>query len=414
MKKIYSSVLIFFIFTSLSFSQDKQESKWGISFSGFVKSDFIFDSRQTVNAREGHFLFFPQPELPDKNNADINSKANFNILSIQTRLNGKITGPDAFGAKSSAMIEAEFFGTSDADINGFRLRHAIVNFEWDKTSLMAGQYWHPMFVTDVFPGTVSFNTGAPFQPFTRNPQIRLTQKLSKDFSAILAAYSERDFQDYGPSGQSSVYLRNSSIPGIHLQFQYKSEKLILGAGGDFKTLTPRIVTSKNVVTNEKVNSLAVEGYTKINLDPVILKLEGVWGKNLANMFMLGGYAVKTVDTINGFETYSPINIFSVWGDISGGKEIELGIFAGYTKNLGADDNLYSASSQYFYSRGYNIDGLLRVSPRVIFNSGKARIAAELEYTSAMYGTPNADNKGKVENSKSISNVRGLLAFYYFF
>jgi hypothetical protein len=414
MKKIYSFFLIVLIFTSTSFSQDKQESKWGINFSGFVKSDFIFDSRQTVNAREGHFLFFPQPELLDKNNSDINAKPNFNILSIQTRLNGKITGPDAFGAKSSAMIEAEFFGTSDADVNGFRLRHAIVNFDWEKTSVMAGQFWHPMFVTDVFPGTVSFNTGSPFQPFTRNPQIRLTQKLSKDFSAILAAYSERDFQDYGPSGQSSLYLRNSVIPGLHLQFQYKSDKFILGAGGDYKSLTPRIVTTKNVVTDEKVKSLAVEGYTKIILDPITIKLEGIWGKNLANMFMLGGYAVKTIDTINGFETYSPVNIFSFWGDISGGKEIELGVFAGYTKNLGADDNLYSASSQYYYSRGYNIDGLFRVSPRILFNSGKARIAAELEYTSAMYGTPNADNKGKVENTKAISNVRGLLAFYYFF
>jgi len=144
-----------------------------------------------------------------------------------------------------------------------------------------------MFVTDVFPGTVSFNTGSPFQPFTRNPQLRLTQKLSKDISTIIAIYSERDFQDYGPAGQSSVYLRNSVIPGLHLQFQYKSDKLIFGAGGDYKSLTPRIVTTKNIVTDEKVNSFAVEGYTKINIEPVTIKLEGVWGKNLANMFMLG-------------------------------------------------------------------------------------------------------------------------------
>jgi|WetSurMetagenome_2_1015567.scaffolds.fasta_scaffold25342_2 hypothetical protein len=414
MKRFYSVFIYLSVFISTIFPQENKESKWGISFSGFVKSDFIFDSRQTVNAREGHFLFFPQPELLDKNNADINAKANFNILSIQTRINGKITGPDALGAKTFAMIEGEFFGTSDADINGFRLRHATVNFDWVKTSLMAGQYWHPMFVTDVFPGTVSFNTGSPFQPFTRNPQIRLTQKLSKEFAMIIAAYSERDFQDYGPAGQSSAYLRNSVIPGFHLQFQYKSDKLIFGAGGDYKILTPRIVTTKNVVTNEKVNSFAVEGYTKINVEPLTIKLEAVWGKNLANMFMLGGYAVKSIDTVNGFETYSPINIFSVWGDISGGKEIEIGIFGGYSKNLGADDNLYNSSSQYFYSRGYNIDGLFRLSPRVLFNAGKTRIAAELEYTSVMYGTPNAYNKGKVEDTKTISNVRGLLAFYYFF
>jgi hypothetical protein len=414
MKKLFTTLIFLFILISTIYSQEKQESKWGISFTGFVKSDFFIDSRQTVNAREGHFLFYPQPELLDKNSSDINAKPNFNFLSIQTRLNGKITGPDALGAKTSAMIEGEFFGTSDADVNGFRLRHAIINFDWDRTSIMAGQFWHPMFVTDVSPGTVSFNTGSPFQPFTRNPQLRLTQKLSKNFSVILAAYSERDFQDYGPSGQSTVYLRNSVIPGLHLQFQYKTDKFIFGAGGDYKNLTPRIVTTKNVVTDEKVKSYSVEGYTKINVEPLMIKLEGIWGKNLANMFMLGGYAVKSIDTIDGFETYSPISVFSLWCDISGGKEIELGIFGGYTKNLGAEDNLYNASSQYFYSRGYNIDGLYRISPRILFNLGKTRIAAEIEYTSALYGTPNANNKGKVEYTKAISNIRGLLAFYYFF
>jgi len=414
MKKLFLLIFVFTVCIPVLHSQDKTDSKWGINFTGFVKTDFIFDSRQTVNAREGHFLFYPQPELKDINNKDINAESSFNILSIQTRLNGKITGPDAFGAKSSAMIEGEFFGTSDGDINGFRLRHATVNLDWKETSLMAGQYWHPMFVTDCFPGTVSFNTGAPFQPFTRNPQLRLTQNLANNFIAILAAYSERDFQDYGPAGQSSVYLRNAIIPGFHLQLQYKSDNLLFGAGGDFKSLKPKLVTSKNVSTEEKVNSMAVEGYLKFILQSVTVKLEGVYGKNLANMFMIGGYAVNSIDTATGIEKYTPVNIFSVWGDISGGKTIELGIFGGFTKNLGADDNIINSNSSSFYSRGYNIEGLFRLSPRVVFNSGKARIAFELEYTSAAYGTPNALNKGKVENTTSVSNIRGLTAFYYFF
>jgi hypothetical protein len=413
MKKTLILFFVLFISISTIHSQDKQDSKWGINFSGFVKTDFIFDSRQTVNAREGHFLFFPQPEFLDKKGNDLNAKPSFNILSIQTRLNGKITGPDAFGAKSSAMIEAEFFGTSDADINGFRLRHATINLDWEKTSIMAGQYWHPMFVTDCFPGTISFNTGAPFQPFTRNPQLRLTQKLSNNFSAILAAYSERDFQDYGPVGQSSVYLRNAVIPGLHLQFQYKTNKVLFGVGGDYKTLKPRLYTANNDPTDEKVSSMAIEGYTKLNLEPVTIKLEGIYGKNLANMFMLGGYAVKSMDTAK-YETYTPINIFSFWGDISGGKTIEIGLFGGYTKNLGADDNVLGVGTANYFARGSNVDGLFRLSPRVAFNSGKVKLAFELEYTSAAYGTPNNLNKGKVENTTSVANARGLMAFFYYF
>jgi hypothetical protein len=414
MKSIFTIFFIVVIsFTSVLYSQDKQDSKWGIALSGFVKSDIIFDSRQTVNAREGHFLFYPQNELLDIQGKDINAKSSLNILSIQTRLNGKITGPDALDAKTSAMIEGEFFGTSDNDVNGFRLRHAIINLDWEKTSLMVGQFWHPMFVTDVFPGTVSFNTGSPFQPFTRNPQIRLTQRFSKNLSLSGTAYSERDFQSYGPNGQSSSYLRNSVLPGLNLQLQYKSEKFILGASGDFKMLTPELSTSKNYVTDEKVKSFAAEGYLKFILDSVTFKFEGIWGQNLADMFMLGGYAAKTYDTLTGIKTYSPISLFSIWCDISSGKKIEVGIFGGYTKNLGSSDDLYKNIS-FYYSRGSNIDCIFRVSPRLLFNLGKMRIATELEYTTAMYGTTNLADKGKVENTKAISNLRCLLAFYYFF
>ncbi|MCB1128629.1 MAG: hypothetical protein KDM81_19185, partial [Verrucomicrobiae bacterium] len=150
---------------------------FGVKWSGFVKSDHFFDSRQTVTAREGHFLLYPAPEMLDADENDINAAPNFNQLAVQTRLKATITAPDAFGAKVSGAIEGAFFGHSNPDINGFRLRHAFVKMTWDKTTLFAGQYWHPLFVIECFPGVVSFNTGVPFQPFSRNPQLRLEQKL---------------------------------------------------------------------------------------------------------------------------------------------------------------------------------------------------------------------------------------------
>ncbi|MCK7533463.1 MAG: hypothetical protein MZV63_21735 [Marinilabiliales bacterium] len=85
---------------------------------------------------------------------DLNANPSFHILNIQTRIRGDISGPDAFGAKTSGAIEAEFFGTSESDLNGFRLRHAYVQMEWPKVTLLTGQYWHPMFITESFPGNV--------------------------------------------------------------------------------------------------------------------------------------------------------------------------------------------------------------------------------------------------------------------
>jgi hypothetical protein len=153
----------------------KPSSSFGISFSGYVKTDIFYDSRQTVDIREGHFLLYPKGPLDDLDGRDINRRAGLNILSIQTRLAGKITGPDALGAKTSAYVEGEFFGVSDADTNGFRLRHAYLKLNWTSSALLIGQYWHPMFIVEDYPDVVSFNTGAPFQPFNRSPQIRYTR-----------------------------------------------------------------------------------------------------------------------------------------------------------------------------------------------------------------------------------------------
>jgi len=55
---------------------------------------------------------------------------------------------------------------------------------------------------------------------------------------------------------------------------------------------------------------------------------------------------------------------------------------------------------------------MRISPRVIYNAGKTRYAAELDYTTADYGTPDAE--GIVKNTESVSNIRLLLAAYLFF
>ena len=99
---------------------------------------------------------------------------------------------------------------------------------------------------------------------------------------------------------------------------------------------------------------------------------------------------------------------SVWSDIhTNGSKVQVGLFGGYTKNLGASESVLAVMG----GRS-NIDFVYRVAPRVIFNSGKMRFAFEVEYTTAGFGTIN--NMGVVENATDVSNLRLLLAAYYFF
>lgn len=418
-------IILVILFLSLSFTvysqEKKEEGKFGIKFSGFVKTDAFYDTRQTVNIREGHFLLYPDNVLPDANGNDINAKSSFNILSIQSRLKASLTGPDALGASTSGVLEADFFGNENSnfsDVNGFRLRHAFVKLNWLSTELLVGQYWHPMFVAESFPGTVSFNTGAPFQPFSRNPQIRVSHSFG-GLKLIGVLFSQRDFTSTGPDGASSRYIRNSGIPNMHFQMQYKSDSsaFFAGAGIDYKTITPELFTinstAKKFETNQTISSLSGIGFLNVKFKPVTIKLEGVFAQNGYDMTMIGGYAVKEVlDTATGKREFTNLNSFSLWADLqTTGKTLQFGLFGGFTKNLGSNDTLKGTT----YARGSNIDYVYRISPRVVVIAGKVNFALEVEHTFAMYGTANGDKKGGVNtNLKALTNTRGLLAIIYNF
>jgi hypothetical protein len=414
MRQTFCLVLLALALASPALQGQQETRTFGIDFSGFVKTDLIFDTRQTVNLREGHFLLYPAPELKSRDDRDINESPSFNMLSIQTRLHGKLTGPDALGARTSGAVEGEFFGHSEGDINGFRLRHAYVKLDWESSSLLVGQTWHPMFIAEMYPGVVSFNTGAPFQPFSRNPQVRFTQNLG-GLKLIAVAASQRDFQSYGPDGTgksvlSSIYLRNSVIPNMHIQAQYQSGGHLFGAGADYKIMTPRLITSTSLKADESIATMAAIAYAKLDLSPLTVKLEGVYGENLADLIMLGGYAVKSEDATTGAMEYTGIGCYSVWGEVSYGKDVEIAVFAGYSENLGAKDNIAGT----YYSRGITIDHLYRIAPRVQYTTGKVRFAAEVEYTGAAYGIAEDSNKGLIKDPVSVANTRVIGAVYYFF
>ncbi|MCU0458279.1 MAG: hypothetical protein MUE37_04215 [Bacteroidales bacterium] len=395
-------------------AQEKEEGPVQvIRLSGFVKTDIFYDSRQSSAAngiREGHFYLYPDDILYDEGMNDLNANPSFHILNIQTRVRADINGPDAFGAKIAGAVEAEFFGTGESDLNGLRLRHAYVRMEWPKAVLLTGQYWHPMFPAENFPGTVSFNTGAPFVPFSRNPQVRLTLKPGK-VNLVLAAYTQRDFTSSGPDGNSSKYIRNSGLPGVHLQLKLPAgEHLTAWTGIDYKVIRPELKSPANYETDATVSGLAAFATVKVKTRPVNISLMGVYSENGSDMVMLGGYGVSGItNELMQTREWTTINSTSFWADITtNGKKAVFGIFSGYSKNLGAKDQITGA----VFGRGTDIDHLFRVSPRIVVTEGKLSLAAELESTMAAYGTRQDD--GTVTETHTVNNIRVLLSAIYRF
>jgi len=394
------------------FAQENDPA-WGIKFSGFVKNDIFYDTRQSSASnglREGHFYLYPDNNLYDFAGNNINANPSFHMLSIQTRIKGDITGPDAFGARTSGVIEAEFFGTSESDLNGFRLRHAYVKLDWESTSILTGQFWHPMFPVESFPGTISFNTGAPFTPFSRNPQIRITQKAG-EVSFILTAWAQRDFTSPGPDGSSNKYLRNSGLPGFDLQLRIPAGDAVTGwAGIDYKRVRPELKTSANVETNAMIGSFSAYANLKIKTKPLNISLMGVYGQNSCDLMMIGGYAVSEITNIVLQEKkYTNLNTGNIWMDIgTNGKKITFGFFSGYSKNLGSGDQINGT----VYGRGNNIDHLFRMAPRITFTDGRFSFAGEVESTTAAYGIQQSD--GKVNITANVNNLRLLISTIYRF
>ncbi|MBN1925890.1 MAG: hypothetical protein JW798_08645 [Prolixibacteraceae bacterium] len=410
------------ILSMAAFSQDKAEKTFGIQLKGFVKNDMFLDSRQTVAAREGHFLLWPSPASFDANGNDINEGLNLNMLAVQSRLSGVLSGPDALGAKTSGLIEGDFFAQANDNINLFRLRHAFVKLNWKNTELMSGQFWNPLFITGCFPGTVSFNTGTPFQSFARNPQIRLTQSIGS-LKLVFALLSQRDYASVGPNKTSSEYLRNSGIPDLHFQIQHLIKNaetglsIETGAAVAYKEICPRLSSTVNDVTykvNERVSGLTLLAYTNITTKPVTVKLQGRYGQNITDLLSISGFAVKEVlDPVTGEQSYTPLHNITAWGEVhTNGKKLQAGIFMGMLMNLGTTEAMSDASNTV-YGLGHTIANLYRVSPRVIYNVGKFRVAFEVETTIADYGS-NYDVNFIPKDLTRVTNIRGLLSTYYFF
>jgi len=419
MKKYFIMALAL-LSTVAASAQEKEESKFGIKFSGFVKNDFFWDSRQTISAREGHFLLWPAPVNLDERGEDIFKQASFNFLAIQSRLSAKLTGPDALGAKTSGLIEGDFFAQGNLNINLFRLRHAFVKLNWKHTEVMAGQYWNPLFVTSCFPGTVSFNTGTPLQSFARNPQVRVTYKTN-GFSLLAAALGQRGYSSVGQLGASSSYLRNSAVPEMQLQVHYATSNedgmnIVAGAGAAYKTIVPRLSSSPvdgvTYKVDEKVGGFTAMAFSKLTTKPITAKLQVRYGENIADLLGISGFAATGItDLTTGERSYAPLKSMTFWAEVHTNGNPQVGIFGGLTSNNGINETILPTVP--VYGRGTTIRRLYRIAPRIIYNVGKLRLAAEVEYTSADYGD-NYDEFYIPADITQATNLRVLTAIYYFF
>lgn len=396
------------------------ESAVKVNFYGFIRNDVFYDTRQNIGAGENLVPLYPKDKAPDMYGKDINDAPKFHMLSVLSRAGINVKGPEVLGAKTAAVLEAEFFGSTEAGINELRLRHAYVTLDWEKTQLGIGQYWHPMVVLDCLPNVVNYGTGAPIFALNRNPQIRLTQKLGENFKVIASINSQRDF-----TPNTSPY-RDSGMPSSHLQLQYKSPKLIAGIAGQYEVLRPQLSSGTPPVVNDsRLKSFTGIAYLRVITKPLMISTSAIMAQNAASMVMLGGFvgysAPKEPDIFHTMNTRSAWIDFQQVTD----KKLAFGLFGGIVKNMGTREtvqgrtaNAYGVTASWgavsAASGGRSVDHLWRVVPRVDWSLSKAiKLRFEVERTVAVWGDAQSNGRG-IGNEYTATNNRFNLATFFMF
>ena len=126
---------------------------------------------------------------------------------------------------------------------------------------------------------------------------------------------------------------------------------------------------------------------------------------------LGGYGVSSIDPLTNEYKYVNFNHSTSWVNVVYGKTWQVGVFGGYTKNLGTNKPL--ANSSLVYGMGLDIDQLYCVSLQTSYNFKQFTVGAEYSYTSADYGTIQ-EATGKVVDTHAADNHRVAALFSYSF
>ncbi len=382
-----------------------------VEFSGFVRNDFILDSRRNVCGCDHLLEFYPFKPEYDENGEDINKVANAHLLNTFSRFGTRFSGLELGKVVISAYIEVDFTGFNET--NGIRLRHAYTSFAFSKSTLLFGRAWHPTFIEKVYPSVLNENTGLPFQVFNRSPQLRFTHHLAPGFDIIAAAVYQFNYANTGPDGKTYSYQRNAVVPNLHGQLQYFNEHWTLGAAFDWKSIQPRTKTTGTqgtFKTTEKLNTWAGIAYLKYVNDKLEFKAKTMYGQNVSESLLPGGYAVASTDPATGAETYTPSNHIYNWLNITYGKKWKAGLFAGYLKNLGTSE----VPVGLVYGMATDIDRIYKISPQLIYTYKNLMLGWELSMTTAAYGDFDYEDYGKVKNAENVTNFRNMVSVAYSF
>ena len=427
MKKSLFLLTLAVLLCSAASAQEETPAKFKVY--GFIRNYMVFDTHE-VDAGTQDLYFYMPKDSRIVDGVDRNENLSFRMMALTTRLGLNIDGYRVGDLQANGTIEGDFY-CMNGSVATFRLRHAYVGLLWDNLELgdmliNIGQTWHPM-AADL-PHITNLETGAPFNPFNRSPQIMLNWTVGK-FTWTGGILYPVQYLPTGPNGKSADYNKYGLIPEVYLGISLKNRGFLGRVGVDMFSIKPGwnapVITQASVEGGERVLKYDVENTKQLQtrlfaFSPFVylqythgkfqLKAKSVLAQAGEHMNLLSGYGA-TFDWNRMQLTYTPMQDWISFVSFQYGRKWQFLCMGGYMQRLGttkavfAYDNADVQSLWLNTSADTRIQRAFRATPTLAYNVGKLTFSLEYNCTGAWFGDGDRNRGGLYSASHLVLNHR---------
>ena len=402
MKKGIIIVLAALLTGSAAFAQ---ETPAKFKLYGFIRNYISADTRAVSAGTEDLYFYMPKGKAMT-DGFDANAGFNWRFVSLTTRLGLDVSGYKFGTMGVSGKVEADFYNLSGS-VPILRLRQAFMKLSWDNSpvSLTLGQTWHPM-AADM-PHMNNLETGAPFNPFNRSPQVMADVKLNDNFTFTASLLYLNHYLPTGPAGKSKDYYKYG-LPEFYAGVTYKSGKFVGKLGVDMVNMRPyRTIEDWRVVpgSGDPAKTIQVKSLLT-TVSPFVfvqytdglfqLRAKSILAQGGEHMNLLSGYGVSSYNE-DGTITYTPMQDWASFVSFQYGKKFQVMGMLGYMKQLGTIKDVTTIWINT--AADVHIQQAFRATPTVAWNLGKFTVSLEYNLTAAEFGSGARDARGMFSGDK---------------
>ena len=417
---------------------------------GFIRNYMVFDTREVSAGIQDLYFYMPKDrQMVD--GVDQNGNPSFRMLALTSRLGLNVAGYRFGGMLADGTIEADFYCMSGS-MAAFRLRQAYVGLLWDNLEVgdllvNIGQTWHPM-AADM-PHITNLETGAPFNPVNRSPQIMFHWTVGKftwtggilypmQFLPVGPIYSTNPVWNaitgqYEPrttysTTKSADFNKYGMIPEVYVGLAFKSGGFLGKAGVNFFSIMPRWQAPAITIVDEATKELAFDYdhtsllkarlyavspflYLQFTKGSFQLKAKSILAQSGEHMNLLSGYAGTFNWNTHALE-YTPMQDWASFVSFQAGRKFQFLCMFGYMQQLGTTRSVFAylandrLNTLWLNTSADNkIQRAFRATPTLAYNLGKLTFSLEYNCTGAWFGEGDRNRGGLYGTGHWVLNHR---------